>query len=129
MSESNLCAGVLIVARSTSRVLLLLRNEHSTYPSTWSIVAGHVKKGEHMFDGLKREVKEEINIDPEIIDYYLAKHEQGNDVESEFYYYIGFVDKEFECELNNENDNWGWFNKNNLPTPLFPHTATKIENL
>ena len=29
-------------------------------------------------------------------------------------------EEEYECKLDRENDNYGWFNMNNLPKPLFP---------
>ena len=29
-------------------------------------------------------------------------------------------DKEYKCTLDNENIDWGWFDIENLPKPLFP---------
>jgi hypothetical protein len=37
-----------------------------------------------------------------------------------YHFYIGYCDKEYECNLNDENQDWGWFSINDLPKPLFP---------
>lgn len=124
MKDITYCAGALIVARKTGRILLLLRNEVSEAPLTWSIVAGHLKKGEDILEGLKREIQEETAFDANNIDFYFIEKEG-----EKFYYFNGFVDDEFECELDVENLNYGWFSKDNLPTPLFPNLKYKIDTL
>lgn len=125
MKDKKISAGVLIISRSTSRLLLLLRNEVSMHPLMWSMVAGHIKEGENILDGLKREINEETNINPELIDFYFIDKESKND----FYYFIGFIDDEIDCKLDDENLNFGWFNKDNLPTPLYPNLNEKIKLL
>ena len=32
----------------------------------------------------------------------------------------GICEKEYECKLNEETQEYGWFNLDNLPKPLFP---------
>lgn len=125
MKDIKECAGVLIIARNTGRMLLLLRSEFCDAPLTWSMLAGHLKDGEDILVGLKREVEEEVGINPDIIDYYFINRES----EGKFNYFIGFTDSEFKCKLDNENLNYGWFSKDNLPTPLYPGFILKINEL
>lgn len=125
MKDTKKKAGVLIISRATGRILLLLRCETATYPLTWSMVAGHIQEGEDILDGLKRELNEETGINPDLIDFYFIASEKKHN----FHYYIGFIDTEIPCKLDNENLNYGWFNKDNLPTPLFPGLDEKIKVL
>jgi hypothetical protein len=37
-----------------------------------------------------------------------------------YHFFIGFCDQEYDCDLNEENQDWGWFDINDLPKPLFP---------
>lgn len=125
MEDTNICAGVLIISRASGKILLLLRNEISDHPHTWGVVAGHIKDGEDILTGLKREIYEETKINPEQIDFYFIDKEFNN----KFYYFIGFIDNDIKCDLNNENLQYGWFNKNNLPSPLYPNLYNKIKAL
>jgi 8-oxo-dGTP pyrophosphatase MutT (NUDIX family) len=118
-------AGVLVKARDTGRVFLMLRCELGTHPLTWALISGGIDDGEEVLDGLKREVMEECQIDPNIIEYEL-KYEE-NERDGTFYYYEGFTDTEFIPTLDFENLEWGWFEKDDLPDPLYPSIDKKIE--
>ena len=40
-----------------------------------------------------------------------------------FYFFLGYCSEEFECDLSGapgENTDWGWFDMETLPSPLFP---------
>lgn len=118
-------AGVLIKAKDTGNFLLLLRCTESGNPLTWNGVSGGVEEGEDFLEGLKREVNEEIGIDPEKIQYTKAGEEESkNDI---FYYYEGLTDSEFIPTLNDEHLDWGWFKKDDLPEPLYPNLGSKIK--
>lgn len=125
MGDTKTSAGALIISRATGRLLLLLRNEKSIHPLTWSIVAGHIKENEDILNGLKREINEETGINSELIDFYFINKE----LEDKFYYFIGFIDSEITCNLNDENLKFGWFDKNHLPYPLYPDLDVKIKAL
>ena len=110
--------GVLLICEDTGNFLLLERCKEANYPKTWSLVAGAIEEGESPLEGVKRELTEETQIDPTNIrfEYFESQY----DLEHPFYFYLGYCDKEYECVLDAENDDWGWFNLNNLPKPLFP---------
>lgn len=123
----RIAAGVLVKCTDTDKVLLLLRNDVSFIPNTWSLVSGGVDEGENILEGLKREVGEELSIDPNIIDYKYIKHEYIEEKKLDFYYYEGFTKSEFIPTLCDENLDWGWYTKDELPSPLYPGVDKKIE--
>lgn len=110
--------GVLLVCKKTQKFLLLKRNEVSSYPLTWSIVSGGIEKGEDYLDGVKRELWEETKIESDEVDFELF--EVDNSLVPKFHFYIGYCSKEIEVQLCDENIDYGWFDMNNLPKPLFP---------
>lgn len=122
------CAGVLIKSIDTGNILLLLRND---YPieNTWSMLAGKIEIGESDLEGLKREVNEELSINPDIIKYRFMAKELNLIKNVNFSWYVGLTDKEFIPKLDEENLDYGWFNINNLPNPLYPGTLDKIKML
>lgn len=112
MKES---VGILIIARDTNKFLLLHR---STKPIVWSMLTGKMdKKGETPLETIKREIEEEINLDPTFIDGIKKVGVVKN--KKIFHVFVGFVDKEFNPKLKlDENDDFGWYSEKNLPTPM-----------
>lgn len=125
-SKKN-CAGILIKCTSTDNIFLLLRSDDSDEPNTWALVSGSINRGEDILSGLKREVSEELSIDPDIIDYNYIDIEYDTNKGIKFYYYVGFTSDEFIPTLNAENKQYGWFSKDSLPTPLYPNIESKID--
>ena len=60
MKEVKRYSGVIV--KCGDEVLLCKRNATGTLPGQWSIPCGHLEKGEHPMDGVKREFKEETGI-------------------------------------------------------------------
>lgn len=120
-------AGVLIKSLDTNKVLLILRSEICSNPFKWALCSGGIDDSEDTLEGLKREVTEELSIDPNIIDfkYIMIEDEEGFD----FHYYQGFVKSEFTPTLNEENLEYKWCDKTNLPSPLYDGLYQKIENI
>ncbi len=112
MKES---VGILIIARDTNNFLLLHR---ASKPIVWSTLSGKMDKhGEKPLETIKREIEEEININPNFID---GIRKVGVTVDKKiFHVFVGFVDREFTPNLKlDENDDFGWFNEGNLPKPI-----------
>jgi 8-oxo-dGTP pyrophosphatase MutT (NUDIX family) len=114
----NKYGGVLLICEETKKFLLLNRSKASSYPKTWSIVSGGIEKGEKPLEGIKRELEEETGINSKNIRYEFFEHQ--NQLIPYFDFYIGYCDEEYECKLDSENTDYGWFNLENLPKPLFP---------
>ena len=81
-------------------------------------MAGAIEENESPIDAAKRELTEETQIDPTGIRF--EHFETQYDLGKPFPFYLGYCDEEYECVLDRENDDWGWFNMDNLPQPLFP---------
>ena len=71
----NKYGGVLLICKESGKFLLLRRSAKSTYPKTWSIVSGGIEKGESPLEGVKRELKEETQIDSDNIRYEFFEHQ------------------------------------------------------
>lgn len=110
MKES---VGILIIARNTNNFLLLYR---STKPIVWSILTGTMDvEGETPLECVKREIKEEIRINPDEIDNISQLGTVTND-RGLFHVFVGFVDNEFVPDLKlDENNRYLWCNQYNLP--------------
>tara|TARA_R110000851_G_scaffold145440_12_gene284927 strand:+ start:749 stop:1186 length:438 start_codon:yes stop_codon:yes gene_type:complete len=129
LNNRNVAGGVLIKCLNTDKVLLLLRSDIGDEPNTWSLVSGNIESTERILDGIEREVKEEINIDPNYITYKFKHKEVSLLKNLDFYYYEGYVEREFKPTLNNEHLDYIWCNLNTLPQPLFPGTLNKITKI
>jgi 8-oxo-dGTP pyrophosphatase MutT (NUDIX family) len=125
--EEERFAGVLIKAKDTNRVLLVLRNNFCDEPKTWALISGGINKDEDVLEGLKREVYEELSVNADILQYNFIRIEEDNDLI--FFYHEGFTEHEFLPILNEEHDDFGWFDENELPSPLYPKAIDKIKNI
>ena len=63
MKENIICSGALFYSTSTKRFLFLQRTDKKTQ-GMWGLVGGQAKYSESAFEGLKREIEEEIGKPP-----------------------------------------------------------------
>lgn len=111
--------GAFIFARDTQRYLFLMRHGGS-WPLTWALPGGKIILGETPFEGLAREIEEELGgriQDPKLIllDYYVSRN-------ANFRYttYFVSVDNEFLPLLNDEHIGYAWLPLDATPKPLHP---------
>lgn len=86
----------------------------------WSVLSGKMDEGEDdPYRTVRREINEELGIDPSLIQNIKLLDTHIND-QTKFHVFVGYVDDEFDIPnlKLDENDNYGWFNENNLPNPL-----------
>lgn len=65
-SNANLQVGVKILIKNNDKKYLLLRRSIEKYPEVrgrWDIPGGRIDPGKTLFDNLKREVREETNLE------------------------------------------------------------------
>lgn len=64
--HSKFNIGTSIIIPNTEGKILLGKHVFSAQGSPWRLIGGYINKRENIFDGAKREAKEELNIDIEI---------------------------------------------------------------
>lgn len=106
-------AGVLFYCTATNRVLL----GRSSDKYTWSPFGGKADDGESISTAARREVGEETGF---FGDYVLVPIFQNKLPGVRHDTYLAKVDYEFQCNTNFETAEWGWFDLDDLPTPLHP---------
>lgn len=124
MKES---VGILIIAKNTNNFLLLHRSKN---PIVWSTLTGKMDvAGESPLEAIKREINEELGINPNKIKNIL----KVGTTSSNHHIMVGFVEDEFtipNLKLD-ENNDYGWFNEYNLPSPIhpkWPETLRYVKN-
>ena len=108
--EAVLCVdGVLV----NDNKILLLRRRVNPFKGCWHLAGGHVETGESLKEALKREYKEETNLDivvGDIIDYRIENtHDR-----TKIIVVLEVVHANGQIKVNDESDDFGWFCK----TPL-----------
>ena len=138
----NVVVGLLIMCKSTGRVFLVQRNDPN---QNWSLLSGGYDPNVDVdyLDCLRREMKEELFKDMGKIDIEIKNggDEFIGSKNRNFKYFYGFVDKEFDVILDDENLKWGWFNPSGrsiingsentfgLPDNLYPGLKQKIDTI
>jgi 8-oxo-dGTP pyrophosphatase MutT (NUDIX family) len=117
MSEQIVCSGALFYAKSTRRFLLLQKAE-GKHAGTWGLVGGTNIEGESAWQGLQREVVEEIGQMPTILKTIPLETFVSNDTVFNFHTYLCVIDTEFVPVLSNEHAGWSWATIDRAPKPL-----------
>ena len=94
VKESIVCSGALFYAKSTRR-FLLLQKATGKHEGTWGLVGGTNIIGETPWQGLQREITEEISSHPKIIKTIPLETFVSNDRVFNFHTYLCVVDIEF----------------------------------
>ena len=101
VSERIVCSGALFYAKSTSR-FLLLQKSRGKYKGNWGLVGGTNLAGENPFNGLQREIVEEIGIEPTILKTIPLETFVSNDKIFNFHTYLCVVETEFVPVLSED---------------------------
>ena len=107
MSNSIICSGALFYATSTKRFLFLQRTDNKT-KGAWGLVGGMTKYNESAFDGLKREVEEEVGKTPSFKKVIPLELFTSNDQKFKFNTYLIAIENEFLPKLNREHSGYCW---------------------
>jgi len=117
VKEQIVCSGALFYAKSTRR-FLLLQKAHGKHEGTWGLVGGTTVLGETPWQGLQREISEEIGSCPDIIKTIPLETFVSNDRVFNFHTYLCVVDTEFVPVLSDEHIGWAWATIDRSPKPL-----------
>lgn len=111
-----ICSGALFYTLDTNRFLFLHRAEKKK--NLWGLVGGTNESTESPWEGLKREIQEEIGFLPTIKKTIPLETFISNDDRFYYHTYICLVDKEFLPILNNEHNGYAWVSFGKWPRPL-----------
>ncbi len=64
--------GIISSLENDDAVLFLKRSKHEFMPNSWEIPSGGIEEGESMLQTLKREIKEETNLDVVSVGHYIS---------------------------------------------------------
>lgn len=112
-----ICSGALFYSLETKRFLFLHRTQ-SKAKNLWGLVGGTNEDKETPWQGLQREIKEEIGSLPHIDKTIPLETFVSSDEHFNFHTYLCVVKKEFIPKLNDEHDGYAWVNFGSWPKPL-----------
>lgn len=121
------CSGALFYALDTKRFLFLHRVGGKT-SDTWGLVGGGNEKGETPFEGLTREIQEEIGDVPPFVKTIPLETFVSNDEKFNFHTYLVIVKKEFLPKLNAEHDGYAWASFGKWPKTLHQGLRNTLQN-
>lgn len=126
MSEID-CSGALVCSRNTKRFLLLQKN-NGKHAGRWGLVGGTNLTNETAWQGLEREITEELGFKIEIKKVLPLERFVSRDSKFNFHTYFCVVEEEFIPKLSDEHTAWGWFDLNNLPKPVHKGLDLSLRN-
>ncbi len=127
VTDKIVCSGALFYAKSTRRILLL-QKAHGKHQGTWGLVGGTNLQNENPWQGLQREVLEEIGFSPDIIKTIPLETFVSNDKVFNFHTYLCVVSDEFLPQLSSEHSAWAWANIDYAPKPLHQGLRNSFSN-
>lgn len=122
-----ICSGALIYAKNSHRFLLLQKAE-GKHAGSWGLVGGTNHEGETAWQGLQREISEEIGNNFKIIKTIPIETFVSNDNVFNFHTYLCVVDDEFVPVLSNEHSGWAWSTIDHAPKPLHQGLRNSFSN-
>ena len=117
LTEKIICSGALICSQDTNR-FLLLQKAQGKHAGTWGLVGGTNLVGENPWQGLQREMEEEIGSLPYILKTIPLETFVSNDRVFNFHTYMCVIEKEFVPVLSDEHIAWAWSTIDRAPKPL-----------
>ena len=125
MSEIT-ASGCLFYAKSTKRFLFLNRQQKQKGP--WGMVGGSTHDTETPWQGLQREIIEEIGFQPTISKTIPLELFVSKDTRFKFHTFVCVVDTEFVPKLNVEHSGYAWVSVNAWPLPLHEGVKKTLQN-
>lgn len=127
VTDKIVCSGALFYAKSTRR-FLLLQKATGKHQGTWGLVGGTNLQNENPWQGLQREVQEEIGSFPQIIKTIPLETFVSNDKVFNFHTYLCVIDDEFVPVLSTEHCAWAWSTIDWAPKPLHQGLRNSFNN-
>ena len=107
---------------------MLLQKASGKHIGTWSLVGGTNEDQETPWEGLQREIKEEIGSIPAILKTIPLETFVSNDTVFSFHTYLCVVNQEFVPVLSLEHSGWAWTTMEYAPKPLHQGLKNSFNN-
>ncbi len=127
LKEKIVCSGALFYAKSTRR-FLLLQKAYGKHAGTWGLVGGTNTSNESPWQGLQREVVEEVGTMPTVIKTIPLETFVSNDQVFHFHTYLCVIENEFLPVLSDEHIAWAWATIDYAPKPLHQGLRTSFSS-
>jgi 8-oxo-dGTP pyrophosphatase MutT (NUDIX family) len=121
------CSGALFYSKSTRKVLLL-QKARGKHQGTWGLVGGTNENQETPWEGLQREIQEEIGSIPSILKTIPLETFVTDDRVFQFHTYLCVVEKEFLPSISSEHIGYSWCSIENTPKPLHQGLKNSFTN-
>lgn len=130
MERFKQITSIYLILIKDNKILFLRRKNTGYEDGKYCLPSGHLEENESIREGLKREVKEEIDIDLDTNDLTLVHtmHRKENDTRVDFFFTITKYNGEPVNKEPNKCDDVAWFPINNLPQNIIPYMKKAIEN-
>ena len=133
--ENHIRVGIGVMILNENKILLghRAKNKKDTggiyEVDCWTLPGGKQEYNETFFDGAKREVKEETNLDIEDLELFGA----ADDIQPDRHYItMHVIAKKYNGEPQvmepTKEDEWKWFDLDNLPNNLYSPSKKFIES-
>ncbi len=122
-----------VVHDGEGRLLLQKRSQNTRdEQGRWDIGGGAVEFGETIDEAVRREVREELSTKPTKVEFYSVgeAHRDNKGTQTHWIWLLHFVQvdpKKVKIGEPDRIDEIGWFNSNNLPTPLHSQFDSALE--
>jgi len=127
IKETVDCSGALVCSRISKRFLLLQKGT-GKHTGRWGLVGGTNHSNETAWQGLIREIEEELGFVPEIKKALPLEKFVSPDSMFNFHTYFCVVEEEFIPFLSKEHLAWGWFSLDHLPKPVHKGLDLSLHN-
>jgi 8-oxo-dGTP pyrophosphatase MutT (NUDIX family) len=122
-----ICSGALFYSKHTKR-FLLLQKARGKHQGTWGLVGGTNELTETPWEGLQREIQEEVGAVPKILKTIPLETFVSNDSVFHFHTYLCVVDNEFMPVLSDEHCAYSWSTVDFAPKPLHQGLRNSLGN-
>lgn len=125
----NPVVGVAAIILNNNKQILLGRRTGGKYSGLWCIPCGYLEYDEDVYDGIKREFKEETNLDIELISLFTVQSNFHDPKRHTVGIWFRAQIKGGEMMAGDDLDEVAYFNLDNSPPLAFPTDKMVIESL
>lgn len=125
--DKIVCSGALFYAKSSKR-FLLLQKARGKHRGSWGLVGGTNLINENPWQGLQREVEEELGFIPISLKTIPLETFVSNDTVFNFHTYLCVIENEFIPLLSDEHCGWSWCSIELAPKPLHQGLKNSFSN-